>query len=162
MRQREDSSEESRLICKAMEHMLELVETKQDILCQRGSKYTENDYLRIVWSPILERIFSSPLRLISGESIFKYTTKQKQQLYDESNDVKGFKIDIRYVVDKNGKTYDLGAAELGKDGASCKIIQDEGKLTREGKDVVDSLLKTLHESNHRHVLSWIIQIDGMY
>ena len=74
--------------------------------------------------------------------------------------MKGFKIDLRFVGDKNGTTYDLGAAECGKDGSESKLLLDEGKLVREGKDVVDCLLETLHESNHKHVMSWHVQIDG--
>lgn len=73
--------------------------------------------------------------------------------------VKGFKIDIRFVLDKAGKTYDVDATGLGQDGKDDKILRNEGKLVREGKDLVDCLLSTLHSQVHNHILGWIIQID---
>ena len=42
---------------------LELIDTKTDMLAQRKI-FTESDYLRVIWSPILERLFLPPLRVI--------------------------------------------------------------------------------------------------
>ncbi|KAI9260594.1 hypothetical protein BDA99DRAFT_404513, partial [Phascolomyces articulosus] len=57
--------------------------------------------------------------------------------YFDASSVKGFNIDLRFVGDKNGISYDLGAGECGKDGSEAKLLHDESKLGREGKDVVD-------------------------
>lgn len=53
------------------------------------------------------------------------------------------KIDIRFLVDYNNKEYDVACGEVAKHDGEKKMIDDEGKLCREAKDIVDSLLKKL-------------------
>lgn len=79
----------------------------------------------------------------SGESVFDVSTASKEELYPDRKYVKGFKIDIWFVVDVDGKEIDFAAAEVAKDDSKNKPILDEGKLTREGNDIVNNLVDIL-------------------
>ncbi|KAG0748566.1 hypothetical protein G6F62_006804 [Rhizopus arrhizus] len=83
------------------------------------------------------------LRIKSGEPIFDVSTANKKELYPNRKYIKGFKIDIRFVMDVDGKEIDLAAARVAKDVSKNKTMLDEGKLTREGKDIVDNLVDIL-------------------
>lgn len=104
--------------------------------------YTENDYTCIIWFKLFKKMFppGNNMRIKSGESIFDVSTSKKKELYPESKYVRGFKIDIRFVVDVGEKEVDLAAAEIAKDESKYKTIMDQGKLVREGKDIVDNLV----------------------
>ena len=73
-----------------------------------------------------------------------------------------FKIDCRFVHDYNGQEYDLGAGELSKhDPGDDKLFRDEGKLIREGKEVVDGLAYTLcGSSSDQEFIGWLLQLNG--
>lgn len=90
-----------------------LKKTKED--------YSENDFLRIVWSPILELLFmpyEHGLITKTGETISKYhisrTQEHKQDLYFDSLDVVAFKIDAKIILKNNGKDVDIVSDELAK------------------------------------------------
>lgn len=86
---------------------------------------------------------NSIIRIKSGEPIFDVSTANKKELYPNRKYIKGFKIDIRFVMDVDGKEIDLAAARVAKDVSKNKTMLDEGKLTREGKDIVDNLVDIL-------------------
>ncbi|KAI8085949.1 uncharacterized protein B0P05DRAFT_466364 [Gilbertella persicaria] len=117
-------------------------------------KYTqlnlcENDYLRTVWSSILEFLFppKEKVRIIIGESENKHTTKEKAYLYRNSSNIHGFKINIRLVVDIGGDEADLVVSECAKNDEDNKIIQDEEKLLRKSKDALDGMIQNVSGSD---------------
>lgn len=56
---------------------------------------------------------------------------------------KGFKIDLRFLIDQRGKEYDLEAGEIARNDSKDMLVGDEGKLAREAEDVLDHLLWSL-------------------
>lgn len=74
----------------------------------------------------------------------------------------GPKIDMRFVVDLDTHLeVDVGAAECAKPcPPDSKIFGDEGKLVKEGKDVVDGVVNRLHEVPIANIEGQILQIAG--
>ena len=83
-------------------------------------------------------------------------------MYPGKKNAVPFKIDCRFVHDYNGQEYDLGAGELSKhDPGDDKLFGDEGKLIREGKEVVDGLAYTLCGSlSDQEFKGWLLQLNG--
>ncbi|KAI7851167.1 hypothetical protein BDC45DRAFT_412195, partial [Circinella umbellata] len=95
--------------------------------------------------------------IYSGESIFQYTTNEKKKSYYTNNvNIRGYKIDIRIIANVEGQECDVGAAELARQDNMKKIIDDEAKLSREGKDVIDHLAK--RSITGLRPMCWLIQI----
>ncbi|CAO3655755.1 unnamed protein product [Mucor hiemalis] len=84
------------------------------------------------------------------------STENKSQMYSDSPNVKGFKIDIRVVYHLNGADYDLLNGEVASYDGDEKIIMNEGKLTREGKEIQDTLVR----SGCSSLFPWICQHVG--
>lgn len=81
---------------------------------------------------------------------------KKKAAYDQSKNVVSFKIDIRIVFYYNGTTYDLVNGEAACHPGDDKVVEDKGKLTREGKDMQDRFIE-----NHCHSLfPFMLQIVG--
>lgn len=57
----------------------------------------------------------------TGESIFSTSIASKKELYPDAKDIRGFKIDIRFVVDVDRKETDVTMAEVAKDVFYPKI-----------------------------------------
>lgn len=93
-----------------------------------------------------------------GESICKFATKNTQALYPGQSYVKGFKIDLRFIVDSEKTGVRPGAGEIAKDDTVDKLFGDEGKLVREAKDVVDHLLLSLPAGSHVNIMGGMLQI----
>ncbi|KAI9321657.1 hypothetical protein BX666DRAFT_1837048, partial [Dichotomocladium elegans] len=70
--------------------------------------------------------------------------------------VVGYKIDMRIIADVDGEECDIGACEVAKTDTVKKIIDDEAKLLREGKDVVDHLARL--PLTEVCPMGWVIQI----
>ncbi|KAG1136280.1 hypothetical protein G6F37_012121 [Rhizopus arrhizus] len=67
-------------------------------------------------------------------------------------------MDFRFVVDVDGKEIDVGAGEAASEVCSKeKIIHDEGKLVREGKDVLDGLIQYCINFSIDDLMGMIIQ-----
>lgn len=124
-------------------------------------KVLENDYLRLVWSPILEALFppEESIRLIAAKSVPKISSEAKKDQYPNGKSVRGFKIDTRLVLDINDKELDLAVGEIGKQPDDDKAIGDEGKLTREGKETLDGLIRSIDDSNFT-CQSYTMQFTG--
>lgn len=139
-----DLTLEQQLRLTILEHFLKLIKDYHPMLARNPLlDYTENDYTCIIWFKLFKKMFppgNNIVRIKSGESIFDVSTSKKKELYPESKYVRGFKIDIRFVVDVGEKEVDLAAAEIAKDESKYKTIMDQGKLVREGKDIVDNLV----------------------
>lgn len=98
--------------------------------------------------------------LRSGESTSDFTTKNKSEIYQEHNQVKGFKIDLRFIVDTEAEV-DVGCGEVAKEKVyDSKIQYDEAKLVREAKEVVDLNLNIDHKAAYNEVPGWMLQVKG--
>ncbi|KAI8882851.1 hypothetical protein K501DRAFT_139156, partial [Backusella circina FSU 941] len=92
----------------------------------------------------------------TGETISVMSQEHKQDTYSDSSNVVAFKIDIRVIFKKHGKEIDVVCGEVAKNDEDSKVITDEGKLSRETKDAVDSIL-TLVETTAQ---AFSAQISG--
>ncbi|KAL0084354.1 hypothetical protein J3Q64DRAFT_1822554 [Phycomyces blakesleeanus] len=155
-------NKQNRNYLKLFEHVLNLIETYPHLLKKnktRNSDYSESDVLRIVWSPIFELLFppnQHNLIVKTGETISVMSQEHKQDTYGDSSNVVAFKIDIRVIFKKHGKEIDVVCGEVAKNDEDSKVITDEGKLSRETKDAVDSIL-TLVETTAQ---AFSAQISG--
>ncbi|CAO3618345.1 unnamed protein product [Cunninghamella blakesleeana] len=156
-----------RNILKLMEHCLDIMDDYPHLLSEAKEYrlYTEQDYFRILWSRIFELLFvdCKHIRIKSGESIPAYSTYNKKDLYPSKNNVYGFKIDARILVDVNNEEFDLATLEAAKDDEDAKIIDDLGKLIREAKDNEDKLIEVVDEENKNKsesCFTWLIQLSG--
>ncbi|RCH80036.1 hypothetical protein CU098_006575, partial [Rhizopus stolonifer] len=96
------------------------------------SKNTEYDYVGAVWAPLFRKI-----------------------IYLNNNM-------IRLKIGVNGKEIDVGAGEAASEVCSEeKIIHGEGKLVREGKDIVDGLVRYCIDFSIDNLLGMIIQTSGL-
>jgi hypothetical protein len=79
---------------------------------------------------LLELLFppSENVRIVSAESEYPLSIKEKKVLYSKTKHIHGFKIDIRLVVDINTEELDLAIGECAKRNSDSKSIQDEDKL----------------------------------
>lgn len=69
------------------------------------------------------------------------------------------KIDFRFIVDLDEREVDVGAGEAARENATdSKIYEDEVKLVREGKDVIDHLLENTVEVPAEDLVGSISQI----
>ncbi|KAI7861080.1 hypothetical protein BDC45DRAFT_529681 [Circinella umbellata] len=116
----------------------------------KNNKLTKQDYLANIWYPIFSHLFKS------SDANFKIRLKVERKHYPNDPDVRGFKIDIRIIVDAEDEECDISAAELVKQSNFKKIINAEVKLSREGKDVIDYLTKL--PITNLCPMSWLIQI----
>ncbi|KAI9481233.1 MAG: hypothetical protein EXX96DRAFT_455531, partial [Benjaminiella poitrasii] len=74
------------------------------------------------------------IRLKVGKSILHESTKEKAKIYNEANNVKVFKIDIRCVHDYKNEDIDVCSIEMClPDSNNEKILGDLSKLLREGR-----------------------------
>ncbi|KAL9553412.1 hypothetical protein MBANPS3_003297 [Mucor bainieri] len=165
-----------------IEHTLEIMETKDHMLAKSSPKsVTESDYLSLIWSRYLDLLFpkESHIRVkkyvpflflwcifvnsqtcLRGESTSDSSTINKKEMYTGKDNIIAFKIDIRFVVDHNGTEIDVASGEVAKHDGNKKVIDDEGKLCREGKDIVDNLLNMVSFQKSNSCVGWTIQIAG--
>ncbi|CAO3649660.1 unnamed protein product [Cunninghamella blakesleeana] len=131
---------------------------------QLYKRFTEYDYLLKIWGPIMEAILSinkNMIRIKSGESINQSSSQMKQQQYSDSSRI-GFKIDVRFIYDGEDDEYDIGVGELAIDSKEKKLYHDLGKLLREGKDVLDGMLRLIiNEEQASTATAWVIQLCGL-
>jgi hypothetical protein len=79
----------------------------------------------------------------------------KEIQYDELKNVKGMKIDLRFVITVGGEDKDVGCLEAANElPSNIKLHENEGKLLVEAKDVVDGLVNNIHDIQNIH------DIDG--
>ncbi|KAF7720694.1 hypothetical protein EC973_006480 [Apophysomyces ossiformis] len=143
--------------------VLDIMEFQKPILdSSLSERYSEYDYLFKVWSPILEAIFANTnVRLQYGETVNEVSNQTKKETYFDERAI-SFKIDIRFLFDENNEHYDVGAAEAAKNNDRIKILNDLGKLLREGKDILDGLYHVILDDKVVDSSSaWIIQLYGL-
>ncbi|KAI8048472.1 hypothetical protein BDF21DRAFT_404776 [Thamnidium elegans] len=156
---------------KILEHILNLLSNYDEMLV-KDSDSTENDYIRIVRSEILEQLFRPKcnVKVITGETVNPISTLNRKERYgdsatkDEANKTIGFKIDIRLVYNKSTggcPSIDLCAGEAAKDESFAKTIGDRSKVSREAKDNLDLLLTILPSSMSQYCVGWSLLITGI-
>ncbi|KAL7333948.1 hypothetical protein PS15p_202785 [Mucor circinelloides] len=127
-------------------------------------KVTQSDYLRCIWSRILEALFppeKNLIRIKSGESINSASNINKNEQYVGAASVKSLKIDFRLLVDVSESEIDVGAGECALNDYDDKAITDEGKLARETKDTLDEIIKLVPEDLN-DTTCWGMQIAGSH
>ena len=72
----------------------------------------------------------------------------------------GFKIDIRFLVDRYGQEYDLCSGEMAKLDDHDKIMGDKAKVNRESKDDLDCVLDLCKEREWTDRIAWQFQSTG--
>ncbi|KAG2229059.1 hypothetical protein INT48_005644 [Thamnidium elegans] len=155
---------------KILEHILNLLSNYDEMLVKDNGS-TENDYIRIVWSEILEQLFRPKcnVKVITGETVNPISTLNRKEQYgvsatkDEANKTIGFKIDIRLVYNKSTggcPSIDLCAGEAAKDESIAKTIGDRSKVSREAKDNLDLLLTILPSNMSQYCVGWSLLITG--
>lgn len=102
----------------------------------------------------------SLVRIKTGESIFSTSTASKKELYPDAKDIRGFKIDIRFTVDIDRKEIDVAVAKVAKDDNKDKTISDQGKLSLEGKDIIDNLVDIVDVKTIKSCRAYLFQIAG--
>jgi hypothetical protein len=92
------------------------------------------------------------LKIKTSETISVISQEQKEDAYGHLVNVKAFKIDVRIIFANSKIQIDIVSGEIAKNDQDMKIITDEGKLCRETKDAVDSILSV---SKRTCLCSWI-------
>ncbi|CAO3595505.1 unnamed protein product [Absidia cylindrospora] len=131
---------------KALEHILDLLD--QDAYLLQESALVPPGY---------------DIRIKTGETCYPYTSKCKQDMYKNSSKVSGFKVDLRFIVEKDGQEYDICSVEAACNAqADTKVISDEGKLNREMKDQLDAMIEMMGNATTTatELCGWGIQIIG--
>jgi hypothetical protein len=151
---------------KALEHILDLLDQDAYLLQESVAvSVSETDYLAYVWIPLFRRLFPPgyDIRIKTGETCYPYTSKCKQDMYKNSSKVSGFKVDLRFIVEKDGQEYDICSVEAACNAqADTKVLSDEGKLNREMKDHLDAMIETMGNATTTatELCGWGIQIIG--
>lgn len=134
-----------------------MIETYPHLLKKNGAH--NSDFLRIVWSPIFELLFppnQHNLIVKTGETVSVMSQELKQDTYSDSSNIIAFRIDIRVIFKNHGKEIDVVCGEVAKNDGDSKVITDEGKLSRETKDAVDSILALIETTAQ----AFSVQISG--
>ncbi|CEP14977.1 hypothetical protein [Parasitella parasitica] len=127
--------------------------------------FSENDYLRVVWSNFFEYLFpaSGNIKIKTGETTYYKSAENKSQLYahfPNTSKIIGFKIDLRLLLRLNSRDIDICAGEIASHDGDSKIIDDEGKLNRESKDILDNLISIIPQNQSNVSMGWSVQICG--
>ncbi|ORX45537.1 hypothetical protein DM01DRAFT_1328502 [Hesseltinella vesiculosa] len=130
----------------------------------RKTPPTEYDVAFKLWLPLFDHLFSgTSISTRIAETSNEVTAANKRAQYSNGHPI-AFKIDIRFVHDchHTSKMIDVAAAEAARDDShSDKTINDNVKLLREGKDILDNLLNTsLEQQAANSMMGVIIQLDG--
>lgn len=147
-----------------IKHVLRTMSTYKKMLINNTNiNYRENDYFRILWSPLLEILFrpSENVRVVSAESEYQLSINEKKILYPKKKYIHGFKIDIRLVVDIKEEEIDLAIGECAKHNSDAKSIKDEDKLLREAKDAVDGIIQSTSGRDCR-LMAYFLQMTGTH
>ncbi|KAI7878371.1 uncharacterized protein EV154DRAFT_525036 [Mucor mucedo] len=129
-------------------------------IIENNGSISEQDVYTL-WFPIIKRIVSIKkiIRMKQGETINLYTTKRKQAQYSDHEKVKGFKIDVRLLLDYSQNEIDLCAGEVAINTFDTdKLIHDRSKCIRESKDICDHHIEA---GLGRDSVGWGIQISGL-
>ncbi|GAA5807020.1 hypothetical protein MFLAVUS_000369 [Mucor flavus] len=130
-----------------------------DIVTNKKSISEQDVYS--IWFPIIKKLvcIGKIIRMKQGETVNSYTSKRKQAAYPNYENVSGFKIDIRLLLDYEKYEIDLCAGDVAINSNDAdKLIHDRSKCLREAKEIVDHHLEAGTKGN---VVGWILQIAGL-
>ncbi|KAI8147212.1 hypothetical protein BJV82DRAFT_379782 [Fennellomyces sp. T-0311] len=125
---------------------------------------SETDIFRIFFSPILEIVFTdSMVKLRSGETqntaskdVFTMISKG-----DTANSRGAYKVDLRLVLVRGGKSHDLSNCEFAKNGElERKVITDNVKLVAEGKCIIDHIVRTANLKHKKARRLQVVNVQG--
>ncbi|RCI05141.1 hypothetical protein CU098_004419, partial [Rhizopus stolonifer] len=152
-----------------LEHVLQVVQDESRLLSilfcsnsQELESVNENDIVTFIWAPIFNKILKLKqlIHLETGETITKYSSVSKQDLYRKKN-IAGFKFDFRALNVKNGFEVDFAACEVSKNAMKSKLFHDNSKVVREAKNALDFIhILTGHKCNDS-LYSWVVQISDL-
>ncbi|OBZ81426.1 hypothetical protein A0J61_10526 [Choanephora cucurbitarum] len=153
---------------KVIDQILDILDEEKFLLQNIAdtSLITESDIMGKIWIPLIKKVLfvrGNLVRTKVGETIPPHSQEEKMLQYDDAKNIKAFKVDIRFIFDLEGKEYDVGAGEVARETADkAKILHDKSKLLREGKDVLDGILKAvIVEGNAQKAVGHAIQIKGL-
>ncbi|KAI8877125.1 hypothetical protein K501DRAFT_307263, partial [Backusella circina FSU 941] len=95
----------------------------------------------------------------SGETTYYKSAENKSQLYahlPNTSKITGFKIDLRLLFRHNNRDIDICAGEIASHDGDNKIIDDEGKLNRESKDILDNLISIIPRNKSNVSMGWSV------
>ncbi|KAG2228358.1 hypothetical protein INT45_011150 [Circinella minor] len=139
-----------------LEHYREYVTTG------KNDKLTEQDYLVTIWHPIFSELFKSCDDIPKIRLKWRIYISIHNQRKEEILPFKRFENSwlqnryFRIIADVENQKCDVVAAELAKQDNVKKIIDNEAKLSREGKDVINYLAKL--PITGLRLMCWLIQI----
>lgn len=114
------------------------IESKKFMFDEKDSgKISERDFAYQLWLPVLTKLFfiNNMVRLKVGETVLAGTTLAKSSLYQDLDNVVGFKVDMRILADFKDEEFDLMCGEACHHSATNKkLTDDNSKLIREGKE----------------------------
>jgi hypothetical protein len=95
-----------------------------------------------------------------GETINAYTTKKKKKIrYHDHDKIKGFKIDVRLLLDYHKQEIDLCAGVVAINAFdNDKVMYDRSKVIREAKEICDHHIEVGLRSGS---VGWGIQVCGL-
>ncbi|KAI9274097.1 hypothetical protein EDC94DRAFT_644372 [Helicostylum pulchrum] len=114
-----------------------------------------------IWFPIIKKLvlIRKITRMKKGETTSSFTSKRKQFRYSDQVRVKGFKIDVRLLLDYERKEIDLCSGEVAIDANDAdKVTHDISKCIREAKEILDHHVEAGMGEN---AIGWTIQFAGL-
>jgi hypothetical protein len=151
--------------CRFLDLILDTIQNCQHVL---NPLYPDNipkgDFTFTIWMPLLRRLFninSNIIGLKPNESVSDDSTNEKVYIYSDSHtNLIGFKVDLRFLYDFEGKEFGICNVVCSKSHAGDeKIYGDHTKLIREGKTNTISLCNITEDLDP--VYTWIIQVCGL-
>ncbi|RCH84637.1 hypothetical protein CU097_005240 [Rhizopus azygosporus] len=109
----------------------------------------------------LSSVNGNVIQLKPADSISDNSTKEKERVYggDHSN-LKGFKVDIRFIYTFNDQEFDLCNFECCLSNFPKEKVQhDRGELIREGRISTANLFNAINSADSAQ--TWIIQVSGL-
>jgi hypothetical protein len=101
--------------------------------------------------------------LLVGKTTCYKSAEDKSQLYShfpKPSKTTGFKIYLRLLVRYNNRDIDICAGEITNHDGDNKMIDDEGKLNRESKDILDNLITIIPRNKSNVSMGWSVQIGS--
>jgi hypothetical protein len=114
-----------------------------------------------IWFPIIKKLVDirKVARMKQGETVDSFTTKRKQASYLSHDKMKGFKIDMRLLLDYKQTEVDLCSREVASNAKdSDKLAHDRSKCLREAKEILDHHIQT---EMGEDAIGWTLQIAGL-
>ncbi|KAI8987002.1 hypothetical protein BDB01DRAFT_784235 [Pilobolus umbonatus] len=140
--------------------MWSLFSMKINSIIENNRSISEQD-VHTLWLPNIKRIVSIKkiIRMKQGETMNLFTTKRQTGPVFDHEKIKGFKIDVRLLLDYGRNESDLCAGEVAINTYDAdKLIHGRSKCIRESKEICDHHIEA---GLGRGSVGWGIQISGL-